>query len=482
MTGPTPASSDPLETIYTYLQDALKLSNHSGATLAFLTPATLIDPDGFKLHAADAALDPALATQEFTRLTNLLFALDGASATPRLEHLSVQYEMLLVGAQPLSAALLTSFGAVRGVADQLFRDNTVGYKVREGEPPILAQYHPSRATPATWYDPAASHNWTTFSTGASDTTPDPPHRPPLEPPPWRLPRLEFRVLPEEVRPALQRPELITPILQHFALKRRSVAVADALEATPVPAAIPAAAISPSLLSAVHLTSFSATPISATALTAVVRDHQSGTLFDGESAELMRDHRTTELSDALFHAALTPVLGQFINTLPVETPTTPSLTIAFEYCLVEIDRPWFSAEYLQIPEWYIPGYRAGELTMGRLADGQGPLATMPTHLILTRKISISGQWSQADVDTAKNSVALGPFNLVGGSFDEQHTTFTCPGLFVLGVVLHHLPSLPPTGDPGLPAPSPTPQASDDTTLTDPAVPGIPPVEPTPSTPG
>lgn len=479
MTAPTSLTgqgSDPLQTIYAFLSDALHLSAQSDATLAFLNPATMIDPAAFKLHPQDTALNPALATQEFSRLTNVLFTLDGASASPRLEHLSVQYEMLLAGAQPLQAGALDILGAVRRVAQQLFEDNKVGFQTREGEPPILAQYHPSYGTPGTWYDPAATQNWLHFSTGASDTTPAPTPSP--RPwPPRRLPRLEFKVLPEELRPALQKPDLLPTMLRQVQLSRVALNVQGTVSdpppaAPPSPATGAATTVSPGLLGAMHLTALSSTPVSALAFTraatlspaAIIRDHRGG-LEDEAAGVIIRDHRGDPppaggpiVRDHRPPAEppsipMTPVLTQVVDSLPTSQVSSSSLNIAFEYCLVQVDRPWFSAEYLQTPGWFLPGYRAGDL--GAHASGTGPLASIPTHLVFTRNISISGQWSPQDIALAQQSLALGPFNLLGGSFDQQQTTFTCPGLFLLGVVLHRLPPLPPAGDPSLPPLPPTP---------------------------
>ena len=89
---------------------------------------------------------------------------------------------------------------------------------------------------------------------------------------------------------------------------------------------------------------------------------------------------------------------------VREVTSNSISLSFEYCLVNVTRPWLSTEFLSLKNWYMDGYRDGELASGSGVGGM-PLEVMPVAALVVRKLSIKAAWSHEDQTVAAQHAQL-----------------------------------------------------------------------------
>jgi hypothetical protein len=121
-------------------------------------------------------------------------------------------------------------------------------------------------------------------------------------------------------------------------------------------------------------------------------------------------------------------------------------------MVLVSRPWLSDALLQLRNWYVPGYRAGDLSSGADAAGTGNFALVPIAFIAVRKLVVQANWSNDDRTALTNSASFGPFSLFGRSFDAATNSLSCLGMQLVAWVCETQPILPPASEPTLPPPA------------------------------
>jgi hypothetical protein len=104
---------------------------------------------------------------------------------------------------------------------------------------------------------------------------------------------------------------------------------------------------------------------------------------------------------------------------------------------------------------VPGYARGDISNGTGAHDPGVLPVLTTGFVAIRNLKIASAWSQQDLAVVQGSASLGPFSLIGRSYDAASGTLTCPGIQIIGWFCSALPVLPPASDPGLAAAQPSP---------------------------
>jgi hypothetical protein len=96
--------------------------------------------------------------------------------------------------------------------------------------------------------------------------------------------------------------------------------------------------------------------------------------------------------------------------PREPAQTNEITIAFDYCLVHIERPWYLDRLVTQPIWMMPGHAKGDLT----AEGQVvALSMVPIAFVAIRKLEIKANWTHADLTSASLATDFGPFRVDPG---------------------------------------------------------------------
>jgi len=121
--------------------------------------------------------------------------------------------------------------------------------------------------------------------------------------------------------------------------------------------------------------------------------------------------------------------------PTQPVVTSDATISFDYCVVDVTRPWFHNAFVNNRSWCIPGQGKGALSAN---DGHG-LPTLPVGFIAIKSLSIQALWTPDDVTNLEQSVQFGPFNfdskVVNGAVGHD-------GIQIIGWMLQGLPDLPP----------------------------------------
>ena len=129
----------------------------------------------------------------------------------------------------------------------------------------------------------------------------------------------------------------------------------------------------------------------------------------------------------------------------ESEEKDKIAVSFEYQFVSIDRPWLYLPLLQNPNWYIPGAKRGELSIGQEGQPHGVLGFIPDRIVVIRNLQIQAKFSESDRAALGASFAIGPFAL-DATVDLQEQTLAVPGMKILGYVDVALPMIPPRSDP------------------------------------
>lgn len=140
---------------------------------------------------------------------------------------------------------------------------------------------------------------------------------------------------------------------------------------------------------------------------------------------------------------TSIAAGLLGSLGSVTPTSGSFSVQFEYCMVRFERPWWNALFLTRNDWRVGGVARGGISSGT-AQPTGPVTLLTNGMLVVRKLSIKAQWSNEDLEVLPNTVSLGPFCLVAGSFDKASGTVTREGLQAIAWMCEVPPVLPPSG--------------------------------------
>jgi len=341
--------------------------------------------------------------------------------------------------------------------------------------PTGRPFHPAVATPPDWCAPQNAGGWTSTSFSHTEKTEtgvsvgDPPPRPVAPMRPWNM-----RVLSAEMRPALESPvavERVMPQLRMRMLQRDGIEQ-EALVSTH----LRASAAVPRGLTARGTGVGQMTANSQTAVPPHIQAlaQESAQVYVEPQAPMRRAlpgsfavGRINPGVDTQIHVASSQraaivmradVLAAQTMTLnaaaSVREVTSNSISLSFEYCLVNVTRPWLSTEFLSLKNWYMDGYRDGELASGSGVGGM-PLEVMPVAALVVRKLSIKAAWSHEDQTSLHNTLSFGPFSLQGRTVDKTSGEITCPDMQIVAWVCEPMPKLPPAADPALATPAPPP---------------------------
>jgi hypothetical protein len=345
----------------------------------------LSDADFTDASRPELGLQAALAQEKFSELVNRVPVDAGDGMNVGLAEDSVDatyFDRLLSPSMPCVGngtdeaarqALVDAFNALKARAMRVW-----GSVKLESSSGLMLQYRPSVAMPEEWYDSAKDGVWTrhSFEVGQGDE-PATPTAAPAAPPPelWRL------------RPS-------------------DAAMARVLEVdgTAAAAAGPAARLSPARLEAVA----------------------AGSHLHGAFRERLG---ALDLKERI-------VLKQCVEeTAPTRPAQTSRISVAFDYCLVRVRRPWLVDTFLRQPGWCVPA----------TAKGTCGLALLPIGFVAIRRLEIHGDWTAEDVASASSATDFGPFSVTprvaGGTLEVKHRD-----LQVIGWILQALPALPPDDGP------------------------------------
>ena len=430
-----------MENIYDLLSGLYTPSTAGTAFLAFEKLGVPISTGMFKLQPTDAALSPALGVERVSEIANAVLTAEADSVVRSNRTIDNMIELLLLQATPVSADQLQTLGAAKNSANLAF-DSTLASL--EG----AFRYHPVYASPADWYDPQASGNWTLHTVGQQQgPAPAPPPSP--APRPIRVDPPRWRVLPTQMQPALAQPVAQTHPFYVATSAQRPVPaelfrVATTIAGAPHPpvaAARPAmatmarVAISPAAFRSAAVVQPSAPPAPQVAAPA-----------SGPTLQVA--------AQSLRPLALAFATAQLNATATAQPVAADSVDISFEHCVVTLARHWFPQIFLMIKNWYVPGYQSGSFSAGSGIGDTGMLPILAGGFVVIRNLRISAKWSAQDLAAVQGAAAFGPFSLVGRTYDAGSGTLICPGMQIIGWFCEALPVLPPASDPAMSGATPT----------------------------
>ena len=121
--------------------------------------------------------------------------------------------------------------------------------------------------------------------------------------------------------------------------------------------------------------------------------------------------------------------------PTQPVVTNDVTISFDYCVVNVTRPWFHDAFINNPFWRIPGQGRGQLS----SNGGHGMPALPVGFVAIKALSIQAPWTPEDISNLQQSDQFGPFHfdskVVNGAIGHE-------GIQIIGWMLQTMPDLPP----------------------------------------
>jgi hypothetical protein len=378
--------------------------------------SVIADADYIDASEPAAGYSPAKARESFSRLVNnvpieqpgglqVFTSLNAIDETYFFRLLSPAVAGIPSGADDRAReAIAHAFEAVK--TDAILRWEGAGLESGSG---LRLQFKPALATPENWYDKNSRDIWTSVSFRVGDQAPATPPPAPPNIKLWKLRMADTRfqtmlqavaAAPPAAPAAPVAPAGASPEAHPALFARRMAPVAAGMMAAPAPMGAGGFAAA---------AGFNVEP------------------HDG----VQRRFRDLELVQRV---EIKQVLVATQVTKPV---ATNSISIAFDYCLVKIQRPWLSNLFVTDQTWCIPGTAKGTLTA---ADPNGAALTLlPMAMVVIKNLTIDANWTAEDVAAAKESTDFGPFRIDKGIVNNK---LTHEGLQNIGWLLQRMPELPP----------------------------------------
>ena len=467
-----------LEAVYQHFLDLYQQSDETPAKdifLAFEPIGRIVDIDSYKLTSASQTFSSAKATEELTELTDDIPLINADMFHRTDKSIEEMYgTFILQGATPGTAdqGEINLFNHVKAASQQKFEDMKLGKLGQHG-----VQYRPAYADPQDWYDPGQADNWTRYTykmeSQQSSSSGKPPKRPAKKTPNVvlrpQISRWQWHVLPKDLLPVLTRPQLMKQVSVSPQVLKQVSTVRPQQAATVEPKSFqrqsgrlqqPVVRSQPAnistafnrthserLVSKAVLSEVAAHQLSINATTGLRVQQQvaqpvlAPAVLDSIRQQIKQPQMVeTNASEALQASVAAALLDSSYS----KTVVSKQLTVSFEYCIVQVDRPWLSMSLLHTKGWYIPGYAAGEFSNGTVSNS-GLFPALPIAFILVRELEISG-WSNAEYEHVKDSIALGPFSLLDRKLSK--TSLTWSGMQVIGWISQVMPLMPPLSAPNV----------------------------------
>ncbi|BDC46043.1 hypothetical protein [Paraburkholderia terrae] len=398
-----------LDSIYTPLSgfflDRYKTADGSAVVFRFDKYGSVISEDDFVDPAhPEMGYSSNLVREKFSDLVNHIpqDLGDGMNVAFRQDTIDDAYFLRL-----LSPALPCANGPIADAFNTLKASalNTWHSIRLESSTGLMLEYRPCLASPVEWYDTGSQDVWTTqtFSISSNSATPAQPQGPVRPPSPlWRL--------------------KLDDVAMRSALSESNV---DVIQPSPVRNCSPIArmravtAVSPALATQVVAPDMTTTP-----------EPYEFPLHDGVRTQLPRYNigerfRIAQAIDA---------------SAPTRQAETESITVSFDYCLVNVRRPWYTDSFIADSNWCVPPLLKGGVT----SNAQGTsFASVPIGFVVVKNLSIVAEWPAADLASAAQATSFGPFKVESGI---AKGTLAHTGVQIIGWLLQVLPPLPPNDAP------------------------------------
>jgi len=315
-------------------------------------------------------------------------------------------------------AIIQAFGNIKADALKVWNDVVAAWQIN---------YKPSSATPENWYDTSKNEVWTSHSFQVTDTTPGPSTQL------WKLKLSDVSMqqvlqLPEAVNnSSLNIPARILelqPNSREMLTQNVTARAAEPFHILAAEAQSDRLVVSPLVEHNIGIAAESVAKVGATPTESVA-------LYD----TYLQQHNTLDISKKLL---VNQYLGNYAPTQPVQTS---SISVSFDYCLINALRLWYKDVFINDTSWCIPTVLKGQLTTSGPA---GNLPLIPIGFVAIRNLNIEGNWTAADEANASLATGFGPFQV---TWDSVNKKLSYPGLQIIGWVLQKMPDLPPNNPPG-----------------------------------
>ncbi|MBK8955280.1 MAG: hypothetical protein IPM34_06965 [Saprospiraceae bacterium] len=141
---------------------------------------------------------------------------------------------------------------------------------------------------------------------------------------------------------------------------------------------------------------------------------------------------------------------FLNDLLIkDLPTQNSIGadsfgISFNFCRVNIDRPWLNLALLSMPGWNIYGGTQGQYSTGTAENNPGIFPMLTTSFVLISNVNITANWSVTDKENLASAVSFGPFDIRNSTFNQNKLEIK--GIQLIGCFSRLTPVLAPESAP------------------------------------
>ena len=424
--------------------------------LAFEPLGLMISPNDFQFNGS---FNATVAQQQVSIMADTVPAISDVFEPDAFNKISDQYGQLVGDGENMVGTLefcdanidpsqtdqyLAYFGFLKKIAQQKF--SQTGEQASILDP--SAQVAACNVTPSTWYDPTSPiwrHKTFQSATPATTSTTN-PTAPVLN---WKL-GLNLQKTPVTGT-------VYTTLNTH--LKLLNIAPESAAVATPV-AAQPAASITAAPVNRMMMERPMAFKMrqAQTANTQSVQPIRSEAIMARpvitQAAPIMLNKGNySVLRTAVPFSQMVNVnrvIG--LNNNAVTQPVNSSqFSVDFSYSLVRIEREWMYQPLIDKASiWYSLTNLAGDYSTGKnSSDNQGLWRCIPKAMIVVKDLSISAQWSAADIQMAASSFGFGCFNISNSPpITSASQQLSAPGIQVIAWICEVIPQLPVNSDPGM----------------------------------
>jgi hypothetical protein len=449
-------ATDFIASVYNTLANTFNMGE-SAPTNIFMQmawPGISINTDDCKDNSGQ--YDPYLSEELFSSLANIAPALSKTKFENSAFYIDDLYDIILSSARPNGVA---DSDLVANPMYKLFADAQYefGRYVRGSNVDPLEIYHPCKATPSNWYDESASSFWTKINIESNEIkTVDVNDK--------NSPFIKFnglKLLESGVMKVKTHKVINEPIKTRFAnlSKNNKIAVDKKFNSasfTTTPSLIQLN--SEKVFKAMRTTtvnkrsimlnnSFKDKLIAVNTLNKIKRPIPVNAFVKNE--KLLNNIKNQDINidkllvnRKIFSAKKSIFLNDLlIKDLPTEQSIdTDGFSISFNFCRVNIDRPWLNLALLSMPGWNIYGSTQGQYSTGLSENNPGIFPMITTSFILVSNVCIKANWSNPDKANIANAVSFGPFDIRNSTFNENKLEIK--GMQIIGCFSKLTPILAP----------------------------------------
>jgi len=431
-----------MDNVRDFFTEQYKGVENSNSFLSFEALGSMVDPDDFKAESEE--ISEIKAREQLSILGDRLPQIDDVFLT-NSSRLSSLYEVLIESAS-FSGEKITAEDKSDYIAQFSEARDDCAFDYNEGIKASISMpegdYLPVYGSPKKWYDPNGSF-WVTknFSVKEQKDSSPPKTSSGLKktiPLVWKT---KFTANPQLLK------MVEAPVVKLKPIKVQNLKIQTVEHAKP---AMMAAVSTPKLRQPITAANprMMARPIAVATGTSTSAPPKpkpvlikSQALSQWKNLNVLKHLSLAERTKFTSHIAQT-------STEPAEPVRSNEFSMSFDYCIVNLERPWFNTSMFHYSNmWYCRTLKEDYFSTGTKDEhNSGVFKCIPTAMILIKDLKIKAAWTDDDKRNAENSVGLGIFNLGDSTFKENE--LVNPGIQIIGWMCEVMPRLPLRGDPNI----------------------------------